>query len=41
MLWVFPDKPTEWYGFISFVASPIIAVILGIVFIKILSRRKK
>lgn len=39
MLWIFPDKPTEWHGVISFVVSPIIAVILGLVFLKILGRK--
>lgn len=39
LLRVFPDKPTEWYSFISFVVSPFVAVIIGLVFLKIMGRK--
>lgn len=36
---IFPDKPTEWHSFISFVVSPIVAVIIGLGFLKIIGRK--
>jgi hypothetical protein len=36
---VFPDKPTEWYSFIAFIVSPIVAVVIGLVFLKIIGRK--
>ena len=39
LLRVFPDKPTEWYSFLSFVVSPFLAVIIGLVFLKITERK--
>ena len=36
---LFPDKPTEWHSFISFVVSPLVAVIIGLVSLKIMGRK--
>ncbi len=36
---VFPNKSGEWYAFVSFIVSPFIALVIGLVFLKILVRR--
>lgn len=38
LVFLFPDKPTESFSILSFVASPIIAFIIGALYLKVFKK---